>query len=97
MDMARDDTSSSRREESGGLRYAAPTGGANRFKPPVKPAPWTGVMETLVAVGGASAPQQQAAPTALSAGFQAYISKPFEPENLLRVITQLLLKHHKTA
>lgn len=52
-----------------GLRYGAPTGGANRFKPPVKPAPWTGVMETLVAVGGPSAPQRQDPPTALGAGF----------------------------
>ena len=34
-----------------GLRYGAPTGGANRFKPPVRPTPWTGVMETLVAGG----------------------------------------------
>ena len=40
-----------------GLRYGAPTGGANRFKPPVRPTPWTGVMETLVAGGGFIAPQ----------------------------------------
>ncbi|HSV22280.1 MAG TPA: response regulator [Xanthobacteraceae bacterium] len=48
-----------------------------------------------VAVTGFATPTDR--DTALSAGFQAYISKPFEPENLLRVITQLLLKHHKTA
>ncbi|MEO6377498.1 MAG: carboxylesterase family protein, partial [Caulobacteraceae bacterium] len=40
-----------------GLRYGATTGGANRFKPPVRPAPWTGVMETLIAGGGSIAPQ----------------------------------------
>lgn len=54
-----------------GLRYAAPTGGANRFKPPVKPAPWTGVMETLIAAGGPSAPQRQDPPNALGAGFSS--------------------------
>src|SRR3954466_12362373 len=54
-----------------GLRYGAPTGGANRFKPPVKPAPWTGVMETLIAAGGPSAPQRQDPPTALGAGFSS--------------------------
>ena len=35
--------------------------------------------------------------TALSAGFQAHIGKPFDPEKLVRVITQLLLTHQGTA
>jgi para-nitrobenzyl esterase len=40
-----------------GLRYGAPTGGANRFKPPSRPEPWNGVMETVIALGGNIAPQ----------------------------------------
>ncbi|MBO9670780.1 MAG: carboxylesterase/lipase family protein [Sphingobium sp.] len=39
-----------------GLRYGAATGGVNRFRPPVKPAPWTGVMEAVT--DGPRAPQQ---------------------------------------
>ncbi|MGH7071532.1 MAG: carboxylesterase family protein, partial [Acetobacteraceae bacterium] len=35
-----------------GLRYGAPTGGRNRFKPPVRPVAWTQVMETYIAAGG---------------------------------------------
>src|SRR5690349_19295439 len=30
-----------------GVPYAASTAGANRFMPPVKPAPWTGVRECV--------------------------------------------------
>ncbi|MEO6153143.1 MAG: carboxylesterase family protein [Croceibacterium sp.] len=52
-----------------GLRYGAPTGGANRFKAPQQAEPWTGVAETLIAVGGPSAPQQPELPNALNAGF----------------------------
>lgn len=40
-----------------GLRYGAPTSGNNRFKPPVRPAAWTQVMETYIAAGGSIAPQ----------------------------------------
>jgi len=40
-----------------GLRYGAPTGGVNRFRPPATPAPWTGVMHGYVAAGGNVAPQ----------------------------------------
>jgi para-nitrobenzyl esterase len=49
-----------------GLRYAAPAGGANRFKPPVKPAAWSGVMGALA--DGPSAPQQPDPPTPLTSG-----------------------------
>jgi CheY-like chemotaxis protein len=35
--------------------------------------------------------------TALASGFQAHISKPFDPENLVRVIMQLVLTRHRTA
>jgi para-nitrobenzyl esterase len=38
-----------------GLRYAAPTGGENRFMPPRDPQPWTGIQQALTF--GDSAPQ----------------------------------------
>ena len=38
-----------------GVRYGAPTDGANRFMPPRKPAPWTGIRDALHY--GNSAPQ----------------------------------------
>ena len=43
-----------------GIPYAASTAGKNRFMPPLKPAAWTGVRDTLDY--GARAPQQQPRP-----------------------------------
>jgi para-nitrobenzyl esterase len=40
-----------------GVPYGAPTGGANRFRPPVPPAPWTGILEATEP--GLRAPQSE--------------------------------------
>lgn len=43
-----------------GIPYGAPTSGANRFRPPRKPEPWSGVKETRTYAG--RSPQAAAAP-----------------------------------
>src|SRR5581483_8571553 len=50
-----------------GIPYGAPTGGRNRFRPPLKPASWSGVRDTVAY--GFSSPQ----PTLGMAGLQAII------------------------
>lgn len=52
-----------------GLRYGASTGGANRFRPPQPPEPWTGVRQGWIAAGGYTAPQIMSPPAPPLAAF----------------------------
>lgn len=59
-----------------GIPYGAPTGAANRFKPPVKPQPWAGVRDALAF--GNNAPQASHA----EAGGMAGVTDPAAAERM---------------
>ena len=55
-----------------GVPYGASTAGKNRFMPPAKPAPWSGVRDALHY--GASAPQTVPGPPSVLAGMEFLVS-----------------------
>src|SRR5690606_34260825 len=59
-----------------GIPYGEPTGGANRFKPPVKRQPWSGVRDALAF--GNNAPQASHA----EAGGMAGVKDPAAAERM---------------
>jgi para-nitrobenzyl esterase len=56
-----------------GVPYGASTAGANRFMPPRKPEPWTGVRDAFQ--NGHSSPQVAPAPGAIGAGLRGYAAQ----------------------
>jgi para-nitrobenzyl esterase len=56
-----------------GIPYGASTAGANRFMPPRKAAPWTGVFDAFQ--NGHSSPQVSPAPGAIGAGLRGYAAQ----------------------
>src|SRR5471030_259264 len=56
-----------------GIPHGASTAGANRFMPPRKPEPWTGVRDAFQ--NGHSSPQVSPAPGAIGAGLRGYAAQ----------------------
>ncbi|HEV3141899.1 MAG TPA: carboxylesterase family protein [Vicinamibacterales bacterium] len=56
-----------------GIPYGASTAGANRFLPPRKTGPWTGVRDAFQ--NGHSSPQVAPAPSAIGAGLRGYAAQ----------------------
>ena len=71
-----------------GVRYGASTGGAGRFQPPSRPAPWAGVKECVAY--GASSPQPASAPNPLTSDGRPVVASGDEDCLFLNVWTPAL-------